>query len=186
MKKNKYLKILKTIFPNKKIFLSNIIDSFNLYPDNCWFKWIDINNCGFEIDVDSKKIKSIHNLNNFKNPQLLNSNYINNILDFAASGLIDTSNFDLWIMTCDFKLHHYQYINDSYNYNYIFNNNIGKVFLFYKYLYRTIFYKNFSIKDKNIIVFKFPIFQAEINKLKTINENSYNRIFNLLEKYVSP
>jgi hypothetical protein len=86
-------------------------------------------------------------------------------------------------MTLNLKIYHYQFINDKYYYNYIFNNNIIKIFFIYKLLYQTIFYKKI-VKD-NFLNFKTPLKLEDLNKIKTSNENLYNRVIPLLESYVS-
>ncbi len=180
--KVRHYKNLMTIFSNQKIFLSNFINSFQLKPDGCWNRWIDENNCGFEINIDTKYIHSYNKMNKYKNIYLLNPENIENVLNYSISILIDKSNFDIWIMTYDFEVYHYKFIADNYYFNYAFNNDISKLFLYYKFLYRTIFYKKF--KHKSIINSLLPIKLSLLDNLKPINEILYNRVFKLLENHV--
>lgn len=179
---NKYYRILLTVFSNKKIFLNNLIHSLDLKPDNCWYRWLDVNNCGFEVNIDTKKISNIYNLNSYKDNNIINPNNIKNIINYGASILVNVDNYDLWIMTLNFKIYHYKYINNNYYYNYHFNNDIEKIFINYKNLHKTIFYKNFNTKN-NFLNFKLPLSIDDLNKLKTINENLYNRVYSLLGIY---
>lgn len=180
--KVRHYKNLMTIFSNQKIFLSNFIRSFQLKPDNCWNRWVDENNCGFEINIDTKYIYSYNNMNKYKNLYLINPENIKNVLNYSASILIDKSNCDIWIMTYNFEVYHYKFIIDNYYFNYSFNNDISKLFIYYKFLYRTIFYKKF--KNKNIINSLLPIKSNLLKELKSINELSYNEILIILKDHL--